>query len=154
MGSPSIALDPRSGETLGSSSRDVERDREAAGVAVLIVDDDEAIRRGMVRLLAHHGFDAHSCAPDDDPLGHVVRLAPAIVILDVRMRPVSGMEIARRIRERFSGRSPLIALFTGAAGELGGAVGHGVDAVFEKTGFQRMRAWVAAHGIRSAVDAK
>ncbi|MCE1236050.1 MAG: response regulator [Hyphomicrobiales bacterium] len=70
---------------------------------ILIVDDDEAMRRSMTFLFASVGLPAESFADADAflaALPAVEDLAPGAVILDVRMPGMSGLELQRRLVER------------------------------------------------------
>ncbi|MFC7328494.1 response regulator [Marinactinospora rubrisoli] len=75
--------------------------REAAGVRVLVVDDDFMVARvnhGLVQRVA--GFtvvgEAHTGAA---ALAAAERLRPDLVLLDVYLPDMSGLEVLRRLRE-------------------------------------------------------
>jgi DNA-binding NarL/FixJ family response regulator len=70
------------------------------GVRVLTVDD-QATFRGIAREVidATPGFDAvGEAASGEEALDAVARLAPQLVLLDVRMPGLDGIEVARRLR--------------------------------------------------------
>jgi DNA-binding NarL/FixJ family response regulator len=74
------------------------RDAEAA-VRVLTVDDQERFR-GVARdvIDATPGFEAvGEAASGEEALDAVERLGPELVLLDVRMPGLDGIEVARRL---------------------------------------------------------
>ena len=69
-------------------------------VRVLTVDD-QAMFRGVARdvIAATPGFESvGEAASGDEALRAVVHLDPELVLLDVRMPGIDGIEVARRLR--------------------------------------------------------
>jgi DNA-binding NtrC family response regulator len=67
---------------------------------ILVVDDDAAIRETLERSIARWGYDVVTAASAEDALANVARLDPAIVVTDVRMGGMDGLELLRTLRER------------------------------------------------------
>jgi DNA-binding NarL/FixJ family response regulator len=69
---------------------------------VLLVDDQLLVRGGLRLILEpQDGITiAGECEDGDEVLAAVDRLAPDIVVMDVRMRRVDGAEATRRLRKR------------------------------------------------------
>src|SRR6516225_6058127 len=69
---------------------------------VLLVEDDEATRHIMTRILVHEGYLALSAESGHDALSFLrAPLSPIdVVILDVHLPDVSGIDLCRRIREQ------------------------------------------------------
>jgi len=69
---------------------------------VLLVDDQPLVREGLRRILhPDEGFEV--VGECDDGAGvddAVVHLRPDVVVMDVRMKDVDGVEATRRLRER------------------------------------------------------
>ena len=70
-------------------------------IPVFVADDHAIVRDGLVALLrAHAGIEiAGTAANGSDAVEQVLRLKPRIVILDISMPELNGIEAARRIRE-------------------------------------------------------
>ena len=71
----------------------------AAGPKVLIVDDEERFRTTMHKLLSVRGLDSHVAANGKEALEELREHSYDVVILDVRMPEVSGMEVLPEIRK-------------------------------------------------------
>jgi DNA-binding response OmpR family regulator len=66
---------------------------------VLIVDDDLGIREALRRGLEVEGFAVRDAADGSAALEAIAAQPPAIVVLDVTMPGLSGVEVVRRLRE-------------------------------------------------------
>ena len=65
---------------------------------VLIVDDDEAVRESCAQAMDLAGYRVHTLPGADGVLEHVSGDWPGVVISDLRMPRVDGMELLARIR--------------------------------------------------------
>ena len=65
---------------------------------VLVVDDDEQIRTPLHRLLALEGFSVTTAANGEDALRKAAERFPDLVVLDVMMPGLDGIEVCRRMR--------------------------------------------------------
>jgi two-component system response regulator MprA len=70
------------------------------GAAILVVDDDAAVRRMLVRSLAAEGYAVAAAADGGDALAAVERSMPDAIVLDVSMPGVGGLTVSRRLRAR------------------------------------------------------
>jgi two-component system KDP operon response regulator KdpE len=77
-------------------------------VRVLVVDDDDALRTFVERNLSARGFDVITAGNGLQALAAVERDRPDLVILDIMMPKMDGLETCRRIRE--TSVMPIIAL--------------------------------------------
>ncbi len=75
---------------------------------VLIVDDDTLMRRSLSLNLSRAGYDASTAANAEDALAISQREAPDLVLLDIGLPGMDGLEALRRFREHF--RVPVILL--------------------------------------------
>ena len=82
-------------------------------IRVLLVDDQELVRTGLRGILrAQFGFDiAGECADGSEVIAAVDSLAPDVVLMDVRMPVVDGVQATRELRRR-DGSPPVLALTT------------------------------------------
>jgi DNA-binding response OmpR family regulator len=65
---------------------------------ILTIEDDAAIRRGIVDALAFHGFRVLESADGDDGLQKSLHAQYDLLLLDLALPGVSGMEILRQLR--------------------------------------------------------
>jgi DNA-binding NarL/FixJ family response regulator len=73
---------------------------EARGEArVLIVDDHDLFRTGLRALVAESGFDAAEAASGEAALRRVAELNPDVVVMDLNMPGMSGIEATRVLLE-------------------------------------------------------
>ena len=73
---------------------------------VLVVDDDPAFRRVVVRLLTMRGFDVVADVADgESALAAVRRLRPDGVLLDVNLPDRDGLSVTRELTARSGGPS-------------------------------------------------
>lgn len=66
--------------------------------SVLIVDDEEALRRAFVRTLQARGFPARSAGSAAEALGLLAEKVDDVVVSDVRMPCMDGFELLRALR--------------------------------------------------------
>jgi two-component system, OmpR family, phosphate regulon sensor histidine kinase PhoR len=80
---------------------------------VLVVDDEKSIRDGSQRILARMGFTVFTAKNGEEGLDVLDRQEISIVLLDLKMPGIDGMEVLRRIREINS--KILVIVITGFA---------------------------------------
>jgi two-component system response regulator MprA len=76
---------------------------------ILVVDDDERIRTPLRRLLALEGFSVATAQDGEDALKQAAERFPDLVVLDVMMPGLDGIEVCRRLRAA-DGRVGIIML--------------------------------------------
>ena len=77
--------------------RDVAGDSNASTAAnVLVVDDEQPLREGLARYLRGRGFGVAVAADGNEALAALQRDRFSIVICDIRMPGMDGVEVARR----------------------------------------------------------
>ncbi len=98
-----------------------------AKASILIADDDASNREVLSYYLRRQGYDIVAVADGELALDAIARQRFALVLLDVVMPGLDGLEALRRIRGTHSAGELPVILFTGldapdaleAAGELG-----------------------------------
>jgi two-component system response regulator FixJ len=70
----------------------------ASVVTIYIIDDDEALRRSLERLLRVEGFATVSCDSSLNFIDMVSNLAPGCILLDVGMPGMGGLELLARLK--------------------------------------------------------
>jgi two-component system, OmpR family, KDP operon response regulator KdpE len=78
------------------------------GLRVLVVDDEPAIRRFLRASLSAHGYQIFEAACGEEALAGVVAHHPDLIVLDLGLPDLEGIEITRRLREW--SRIPIIIL--------------------------------------------
>ena len=66
---------------------------------VAVVDDDEAVRRALSRLIRSLGFEAETYAGGEDFLASLPARRPDCVVLDLHMPRVSGFDVQSRLKD-------------------------------------------------------
>ncbi|MFC5719446.1 response regulator [Streptomyces gamaensis] len=75
---------------------------------VLLVEDDHAVQKGVTLALRRRGHDVEVAASGETGLLALERFRPDLVLLDLMLPGMSGLEVCRRIRE--SKQLPVIIL--------------------------------------------
>ena len=102
-----------------------------AGRSVLVVEDDTQAFETMSRSLAAAGFVPERSRDGSDAVELAVRLAPAVIVLDIILPKSDGWEILRALRQRQdTAKIPVIMVSVLPNHELGVALG--ADAYFTK----------------------
>ncbi|MFZ0301458.1 MAG: response regulator transcription factor [Terracidiphilus sp.] len=78
-------------------------------IRILIVDDESAIRRALRPPLVELGFQITEASRGEEALQALRVSAPDVVLLDVNMPGIGGIETLRRLRSAFP-RLPIIML--------------------------------------------
>lgn len=65
---------------------------------ILIVDDEVEIRRALQRNLIAHGFDVSVVGSGEEALDEVTLHRPDLMILDLGLPGMSGLEVCKRVR--------------------------------------------------------
>ena len=69
-------------------------------IKVIIIDDHTLFREGLQRLLVRHEIDVISSVSNgEDGIKSIKKLEPDIVLLDLRMPNVNGIDVLKNIRE-------------------------------------------------------
>ena len=68
--------------------------------AILVIDDDSSLRRVLEYSLQDAGYQAFSAASGEEGLAILAEESPALVISDMKMPGMDGMQLLKAIKER------------------------------------------------------
>jgi two-component system, OmpR family, response regulator MprA len=80
-----------------------------SAMKILVVDDERAVRESLRRALELEGYEIDLAADGREALAHLDQVQPDMLILDVLMPSVDGLEVCRRLR-RAGNRLPVLML--------------------------------------------
>ncbi|MEX2611820.1 MAG: response regulator [Gemmatimonadota bacterium] len=69
--------------------------------AVLVVDDEAVVRRTLVRALTRGGFTAECAASGEEALERIAEHEPDILVADVYLNGMNGLELIEVVRDRY-----------------------------------------------------
>jgi two-component system KDP operon response regulator KdpE len=78
------------------------------GQRVLVVDDETSIRRYLRAALTAQGLNVYEAADGEEALNAVLAHRPDLIILDLGLPDIDGVEVTRRLREW--SQTPIIIL--------------------------------------------
>ena len=99
----------------------------AAPRRVLVVEDDPAIRRGVVAALAFAGYEVLEAGDGPRGLALAETAAVDLVLLDVVLPGTDGLEILRRVRESRPTRPVILLTARAAEDDRVGGLAAGAD---------------------------
>jgi two-component system, sensor histidine kinase len=82
---------------------------------ILNVDDNDGARYAKTRVLVHAGFEVIEAASGQGALDQVRSRRPALVLLDVKLPDINGIEVCSRIKRDPQTRSTLVLQTSAAA---------------------------------------
>src|SRR5215469_10355943 len=65
---------------------------------ILIVDDDQHITGVLRRALAYEGYSVEVASRGDEALHKVIERPPDLIVLDIMLPGIDGVEVCRRLR--------------------------------------------------------
>jgi two-component system, OmpR family, response regulator len=80
----------------------------AGKLSILFVEDDERLARLTARYLESHGIEVAIAASGDEGLREALRSTPDVVVLDLMLPGIDGMEVCKRLRAQAD--TPIIML--------------------------------------------
>ena len=89
-----LPLDPGSARTPARAKEEAVMSRH-----VLIVDDEKNIRRTFKMVLEAEGFEVSVAATGEEALTACARTRPDVVVLDVKLPGIDGIETLRRLKK-------------------------------------------------------
>ena len=68
------------------------------GASILVVDDEREIVRALQRSLTAHGYTVFTASSGEEAVEMVAKLHPDLLLLDLLLPGMSGLEVCRRVR--------------------------------------------------------
>jgi two-component system, OmpR family, KDP operon response regulator KdpE len=68
------------------------------GATILVVDDEREIVRSLQRSLTAHGYTVFTASSGEEALDSLTQHRPDLVLLDLLLPAMSGLEVCRRVR--------------------------------------------------------
>lgn len=84
-------------------------------LSIYVVDDDEAVRRSLLLMLMSTGFAVQGFESGEEFLKTVDMHTSGVLVLDLRLGGLSGLEVFARLK---AARSPLVVLFLSGHGDI------------------------------------
>lgn len=95
---------------------------------IVIVDDEETIRELVSDVLEAEKFKVIKCADTDEGYKRIIKSKPDLIILDVKMPQIGGIELCRLIRENAETKNIPVMMLTVESTETDKVIGLGVGA--------------------------
>jgi CheY-like chemotaxis protein len=99
---------------------------ESLSLSVLVVDDERDTANSLALILGHHGHRVTTAYSGREALAAALDDPPDVVIADLIMPGMNGLQFACGLRGQLTGRPPVMIALTGLAG---------LDEVAESAGY-------------------
>src|SRR5690606_5038813 len=127
---------------------------ESPSVRILLVEDELALREGLRDLLAGDGHEVVALGDGADAAARGVAEPFDLVVLDLMLPRLDGIEVCRRLRAARPGMPILMLTARGGEDDVVRGLGEGADDYVTKPfGARELLARVRALGRRAAPDA-
>ncbi len=88
-----------------------EADKNEKVIDLLLVDDDEELRDDMSRFFSRRGYSVSECADGESALAFADQRAFDVIVLDMMMPGMTGIDVLRALKER--GSEAEVVMLTG-----------------------------------------
>jgi two-component system OmpR family response regulator len=124
-----------------------------AEIVVVYVEDDERLARLTVQYLTGHGIIVHLVTRGDLAVAEVVKVRPDVVLLDLMLPGVDGLEVCRQIRGRLDVPIIMVTARTEEADRVLGLEGGADDYVAKPFQSRELLARIRAQARRGRGEA-
>ncbi|MEN1678212.1 MAG: chemotaxis protein CheB [Planctomycetota bacterium] len=83
------------------------------GQRLMIVEDNDGVRKMLQRALQLKGFEVHAVANGGEAVDAATRFNPDVAIIDIGLPDINGYDVARQIRQDPAHRQTLLVAVTG-----------------------------------------
>ena len=98
---------------------------EESTARLLVVEDDEALSALISRFLVQAGYSVEVIHRGDLAVAHIIETQPHLVLLDIMLPGLSGVEVCKQVRDEYSG---CIMMLTAKSSEASQLLGFEVGA--------------------------
>lgn len=130
IAAPSDAVASGNGSTPGMRSGRPEP--TLRGVQVLVVDDEPAVRQPIARFLGRRGALVREAGDGREALDLIEALEPAVLLVDLRMPRMDGMELCERMARERPHLLDRVIILSGDLSQLGDTLPVPADRVLAK----------------------
>ena len=120
-----VALAERAPAPERGSAIDANKLRVASQTKVLLVDDDDAVRNALRRVLENRGYRVVACGSGSEALEQIAAGGYDAMVSDVRMPGMSGLKLLRAVREHDLDLPVILVTGNPDLGSAAEAVEHG-----------------------------
>lgn len=99
---------------------------------LLIVDDNEGVRHLVSRWLERAGFSVEQASDGFEALEKIKERVPDVVLADIRMPKMDGIELTRRIKQEWPSVKVVLMTAFSSPQTIARAKKEGVDDYLEK----------------------
>jgi CheY-like chemotaxis protein len=85
---------------------------------LLLIDDAAATRSSLSRVLRKEGFEVLTADDGLQAIGYVANRPPDLIVLDINMPRMNGIEVLKRLRENILWRTVPVLVFSGSPNNL------------------------------------
>src|ERR1039457_4173836 len=103
---------------MGAAGEKLERTKIMPGAPILVVDDSRVNLKLMRLLLTFEGFEVRTSERAEDALEMLDSFRPALVLTDIQMPGMDGLEMTRRIKSDHRTSGIKVAALTASASRL------------------------------------
>ena len=137
---------PRRGILGGPVTRKIQ---ENGSISVVYIEDDERLARLTARYLESHGMIVTVATNGQDGVVDVLRERPDVVLLDVMLPEVDGLEVCRRLRGRVDTPILMVTARGEEADRVLGLEGGADDYIAKPFSSRELVARIRAHARRA-----
>lgn len=80
---------------------------------ILLVDDDQAFRKSVARILKHEGYEVLEAATGKSGVERVAAAPPDLILLDLVMPGINGLEVCQALKQEVRTAALPILILTG-----------------------------------------
>lgn len=102
-------------------------DKKNAQARILVVDDETAARSALTELLREEGYEVQSAGDGFKALGRLEGWRPEIVVTDLKMPGMDGIQLMEKLRERIADVSVVVMTAFGTVESAVEAIQQGAD---------------------------